>query len=104
MLGERPWRRKYNGSFRGPRLGVGVEHVKPRVYVETSVGSYLTAWPSRDVVALGNQVATRGWRREAANRFELVVSGDRRVERRRPGSGPLPSCRVGISPRDRRRG
>ena len=48
--------------------------MKPKVYVETSVVSYLTAWPSRDVVTLGNQVATREWWREAANRFELVVS------------------------------
>ena len=48
--------------------------MKPKVYVETSVVSYLTAWPSRDVVTLGNQVATREWWREAAMRFELVVS------------------------------
>ena len=48
--------------------------MKPKVYVETSVVSYLTAWPSRDVVTLGNQVATREWWREAATRFELVVS------------------------------
>ena len=33
----------------------------PKVYVETSVVSYLTAWPSRDVVILGNQVATWEW-------------------------------------------
>ena len=44
------------------------------MYVETSVVSYLTAWPSRDVVTLGNQVATREWYRQAATRFELVVS------------------------------
>ena len=48
--------------------------MKPKVYVETSVVSYLTAWPSRDVVILGNQVATREWWRQAVNRFELVVS------------------------------
>jgi len=48
--------------------------VKPKVYVETSVVSYLTAGPSRDVVTLGNQVATREWWREAASRFELVAS------------------------------
>ena len=47
--------------------------MKPKVYVETSVVSYLTAWPSRDVVILGNQVATREWWRQAV-RFELVVS------------------------------
>ena len=48
--------------------------MKPKVYVETSVVSYLTAGLSRDVVVLGNQVATREWWREAASRFELVVS------------------------------
>ena len=46
----------------------------PRVYVETSVVSYLTARLSRDVVILGNQVVTREWWRDAAERFELVVS------------------------------
>ena len=56
------------------RQRVGGDPVKPRVYVETSVVSYLTAWPSRDVVTLGNQVATREWWRTAASRFELVVS------------------------------
>ena len=48
--------------------------MKRKVYVETSVVSYLTAWPWRDVVTLGNQVATREWWRQAATRFELVVS------------------------------
>jgi len=48
--------------------------VKPTVYIETSVVSYLTSRPSRDLVVAGNQVATKEWwdrRREA---FELVVS------------------------------
>ena len=48
--------------------------MKPKVYIETSVVSYLTARPSRDVVTLGNQVATREWWREAAGMFELVAS------------------------------
>ena len=48
--------------------------MKPRVYVETSVVSYLAARFSRDVVILGNQVVTREWWRDAAKRFELVVS------------------------------
>lgn len=48
--------------------------MKPRVYVETSVVSYLAARLSRDVVILGNQVVTREWWRDAAERFELVVS------------------------------
>ena len=49
--------------------------MKPRVYVETSVVSYLTAQPSRDIVVAGRQQVTREWWATAAARFELVVSG-----------------------------
>ena len=48
--------------------------MKPRVYVETSVVSYLTAEPSRDMVAAARQALTREWWAEAAERYELVVS------------------------------
>lgn len=48
--------------------------MKPTVYVETSVVSYLAARLTRDVVILGNQVVTREWWRDAAERFEPVVS------------------------------
>ena len=49
--------------------------MKPRVYVETSVVSYLTAQPSRDIVIAGRQQVTREWWATAANRYELVISG-----------------------------
>jgi len=48
--------------------------MKPTVYIETTVVSYLTAWPSRDVVIAGYQQTTREWWRDAADRFELVAS------------------------------
>lgn len=48
--------------------------MKPKVYVETTVISYLTAWPSRDVVIAGHQQITRDWWQTAADRFELVAS------------------------------
>jgi predicted nucleic acid-binding protein len=48
--------------------------MKPRVYVETSVLSYLTSWPSGDLVAAGRQKITRDWWRLAQGAFELTVS------------------------------
>ena len=48
--------------------------MKPRVYVETSVVSYLTARPARDIVVAGRQQSTRDWWATASRRFELVIS------------------------------
>jgi predicted nucleic acid-binding protein len=48
--------------------------MKPKVYVETTVISYLTARPSRDVVVLGHQQTTREWWRTRRDRFDLVAS------------------------------
>ena len=48
--------------------------MKPTVYIETSVVSYLTAWPSRDVVVAAYQQVTREWWHDAQDRFELVAS------------------------------
>jgi hypothetical protein len=45
----------------------------PRVYVETSVISYLTGLPSRDLVVAAHQQVTQDWWRERAQ-FELCVS------------------------------
>ena len=48
--------------------------MKPRVCVETTVISYLTARPARDMVVAGHQQSTRDWWTTAAHRYELVVS------------------------------
>ena len=48
--------------------------MKPRVYVETSIVSYLTARPARDIVIAGRQQSTRAWWVTASSRFELVIS------------------------------
>ena len=45
-----------------------------RVYIETTIPSYLTAWPSRDVVRAGHQQLTRQWWETRRTDFELVVS------------------------------
>jgi len=48
--------------------------VKPRVYVETSVISYLTARPSNDLRAMANQNATVEWWETQRSKYDLVVS------------------------------
>ena len=52
----------------------GISDIKPRVYVETTVVSYLTARPARDIVVAGHQQSTRDWWTRAETRFELVIS------------------------------
>jgi len=46
----------------------------PRVYVETTIVSYLTAWPSRDLVMAGRQQVTRDWWNNRRHRFDLFIS------------------------------
>jgi predicted nucleic acid-binding protein len=50
------------------------DSLKVKVYVETSVISYLTAWPSRDIVIAGHQQSTRDWWQEQSQSFQLVAS------------------------------
>lgn len=47
--------------------------LKPKVYVETSIPSYLTAWRSRDIVIAGNQETTKEWW-DRRDDFELFIS------------------------------
>ena len=44
------------------------------VYLETSVLSYLTALPSRDVIVAGRQQVTHEWWNRRRGAFDLVVS------------------------------
>jgi len=46
----------------------------PSVYVETTIPSYLTSAPSRDLVVAGQQQITHDWWQTAKERFELYVS------------------------------
>lgn len=46
----------------------------PRVYIETTFVSYLTAWPSRDVVIAGHQQVTHDWWNTRRSYYELCVS------------------------------
>lgn len=65
-----------------------------RVYLETSVVSYLAALPSRDVVVAGNQQVTRDWWARRS-RFELFVS-DAVLEEARRGDGDAARRRLGF--------
>ncbi len=47
--------------------------MSPKVYLETTIPSYLTAWRSRNLIRAAHQEATREWW-EGRSRFELYVS------------------------------
>ena len=48
--------------------------MKPKVYVETTVVSHLTARPSGDVIIAGHQQSTRDWWDTGPSKFQLVAS------------------------------
>jgi hypothetical protein len=48
--------------------------MNPTVYIETTIISYLTARPSRDVVRAGHQKMTRDWWAESRPLFDLYTS------------------------------
>jgi hypothetical protein len=48
--------------------------MKAKVYVETTIVSYLTAWPSRDVIVAAHQQITDEWWRTKRQGFELFAS------------------------------
>jgi len=48
--------------------------MKPSIYVETSIVSYLTGRPSRDVIVAGRQAMTVEWWATCQERFDLYVS------------------------------
>jgi hypothetical protein len=48
--------------------------MKPRLYLETTIPSYLSAWPSRDLVRAAHQQVTREWWEQRRGEFDLFVS------------------------------
>jgi predicted nucleic acid-binding protein len=48
--------------------------MKPTVYVETTIASYLTARPSRDLIIAARQRITRDWWTTSRERYELYSS------------------------------
>ena len=48
--------------------------MKPKVYLETTIPSYLTSRPSRDLVTAAHQQITREWWDTRRHAFDLFVS------------------------------
>lgn len=48
--------------------------MKSKVYVETSVISYLMSRPSRDLIVAANQQITQDWWQERRDAFDLYIS------------------------------
>lgn len=48
--------------------------MKPKVYLETTIPSYLTAWPSRDLIIAAHQQITQQWWQTRRAEFDLFVS------------------------------
>lgn len=69
--------------------------MKERVYVETSVVSYLTSRPSRDMVTAAHQELTRQWWLDRSGAFELVTSELIQEEARR-GNPEASADRFGV--------
>jgi len=47
---------------------------KPTAYIETTIPSYLTAWPSRELTMASQQLCTKEWWKTAMQRYELLIS------------------------------
>ena len=48
--------------------------MNPRLYVETTIPSYLTSRPSRDLIVAGHQQITREWWEKRRDAFQLYIS------------------------------
>lgn len=51
-----------------------MSQIKEKVYIETSIISYYTGRPSRDIVIAGRQEVTRNTWKQIADRFERFIS------------------------------
>lgn len=48
--------------------------MNPKIYIETTIISYLTAWPSQNLIVAAHQQLTSEWWRNRADDFDLYVS------------------------------
>ncbi|MEK6702106.1 MAG: type II toxin-antitoxin system VapC family toxin [Planctomycetota bacterium] len=48
--------------------------MKPAIYLETTIVSYLAAWPSRDLLIAAHQSLTREWWETRRHEYNLCIS------------------------------
>ena len=48
--------------------------MKKKIYIETTIPSYLAAGPSRDIIILGRQDLTREWWENNRQNYKLYIS------------------------------
>ena len=48
--------------------------MNPTLYLETTVPSYLTTWPSRDLIRAGHQQITKEWWQKRRAAFDIYIS------------------------------
>ncbi|MEM1128075.1 MAG: type II toxin-antitoxin system VapC family toxin [Bacteroidota bacterium] len=48
--------------------------MEPNLYIETTIVSYLTAWPSSHIITAARQTMTRTWWRDHRHRYRLFTS------------------------------
>ena len=48
--------------------------MKYKLYLETTIPSYLTSWPSRDLVIAGHQQITKEWWKKRKRAFDIYIS------------------------------
>jgi len=48
--------------------------MKPKLYLETTMPSYLTSRPSRDLIIAGHQQITREWWGRREKQFDIYLS------------------------------
>jgi|SRR3972149_121564 len=48
--------------------------MKPKLYLESTIPSYLASWPSRDLIVAGHQQITQEWWNNRSRHFNLYIS------------------------------
>jgi hypothetical protein len=51
-----------------------IESMKPRLYLETTIPSYLTSRSSRDLIIAGHQQLTKDWWETRRHNFDIYIS------------------------------